>query len=468
MSDIDILPPSSEEAELGILGCIMLDPRRSIDACLEFLKAGADAFYDTRCQAVYATMLEMNARPENIDQITLTRRLKDADILDGVGGVAFVATLPDTTPSAANLQNYIEIVRDKHILRQMITTSTELSSLAYGHTGNVSDLLGRAERMILKIGTGKNATNCIPMKEHCLLAIDRAEKANETKGLISGIKTGLKTYDEMTLGLVAGDVLVIAARPSLGKSSLAYNIADNVASAGTSVGFISLEMKATQLIDRHISSRARIDSRKIRSGTMTEGEQVRFAKAVTEIVKLPIHIDDERGVTASQIAAKMRRLKQAHGCKVFVIDYLQLISSTSFGSRNQAVAEISSALKIFAGEEDVSIILLSQLNRESQKGEKPRAPTMSELRESGQIEQDADQILLLWQPEESSSTPAEDEDDYVDIDAIVAKQRNGPKGLIKLRFHRRFTTFSERPKFDVSRSDHWYLPKEKETVDEAF
>lgn len=450
-NSVDRLPPHASGSEKGVLGCIFLSPHDCMDECIEKFKAGSRVFYELKHQDLYDALLAMHAAKKAIDVITVEQWLKDHDKLDAVGGLAYIASLPDEVPSAANLSYYINEVREKHILRTVVRECTDVVAEVYNHEGEVDELLDGIERRMLAINQERITSGHLTMKEQISVALEKMDRAVANPGVMPGLVTGYRDFDMLTLGLPPGDVCVVAARPSVGKTTLAFNMAYNVAAVGNPVGVLSLEMKSHQLVDRQIAACARVDSRRIRLGQISQDEVLRITKACGRLRTLPIHIDDDRGYNTLTLRAKMRRMVQQYGCRLFVLDYLQLLLSHNKRAANRAqeVAEISNAIKTLAGDLGVPIIVLSQLNRESAregKGDKLRAPNMSDLRESGAIEQDADEILLLWSPSTREPEIVSDEDDWIDVEGILAKQRNGAKGEVALRFWRRFTLYADRPK----------------------
>lgn len=451
---MDRLPPHAPGSEKGVLGCIFLSPHDCLDECIEKFKAGSRVFYELKHQDLYDALLAMHAAKKAIDVITVEQWLKDHDKLEAVGGLAYIASLPDEVPSAANLSYYINEVREKHILRTVVRECTDVVAEVYNHEGEVDELLDGIERRMLAINQERVSSGILTMREHISIALAKMDEAAQHPGVMPGLLTDFREFDKLTLGLANGDMCIIAARPSIGKTTLAFNIAHNVACRGESVGVISLEMKATQLVDRQIAANARVDSRRIRTGEIHPQEIKRVVAASGRLSALPLYIDDERGINTLQLRSKLRRMVQKYGCRLFVLDYLQLLLSHNkrAANRSQEVAEISNAVKTLAGDLDVPIIVLSQLNRESAKNgkgknEKPQPPSMAELRESGSLEQDADTILLLWDPDQRPPDLTQnDEDDWIDVEGILAKQRNGAKGSVPFRFWRRFTLYADRPK----------------------
>jgi replicative DNA helicase len=449
-SKIDRLPPHSLEAELGVLACIMLSPSECLGECIEKLKANAEVFYDLRHRTIYENMVEMYDSKQPIDTITLQQRLKDKQQLDGVGGLAFLSALPDAAPSAANLGYYLEIVREKYILRKMIQACTGVVARVYEHEGEVDGLLDEVERDILKISEERVEASANSIKELVRGAISTIEDYHQRQGALTGLGTGFIDLDKMTSGMHEGEMLVIAARPSMGKTSLAMNIAEAVAiDQKKPVGVFSLEMTAESLVLRMLCSRARVNLRNIRDGFMAERDFPKLTSAAGKLANAPLFIDDTPGLSILQLRAKARRMWQQYGIKLFVIDYLQLLHSTARRAENrqQEIADISNGVKALAKELKVPVIVLSQLNREMEK-DKDRRPRMSDLRESGAIEQDADLVGLLFKP-----SAKDDEESNANVDAeatpvtlFIAKQRNGPTGDVHLTFLKPYTRFESAAK----------------------
>jgi replicative DNA helicase len=423
----DRLPPHSPEAEQGVLGCMLLDPNTCVGECITKFKGGSEVFYDLRHQTIFDAVTEMFDKREGIDIITLQQRLKDKGLLEQVGGISYLAALPDTVPSAANLSFYIDIVYDKFLLRKIIHVCTDVVGRVYDFEGEVDGLMDEVERDVLRISESRIQSESNSIKELVKRAVGTIEDFHQRQGAVTGIETGFADLDKMTTGLHPGEMIVIAARPSVGKTSLAMNIAEHVAiDLKMPVGVFSLEMTAESLVLRMLCSRARVNLRSIREGFLAERDFPKLTGAAGKLAGSPLFIDDSSGLSILQLRAKARRMHQQYGVKLFVIDYLQLLHSTSRRAENrqQEIADISSGIKALAKELNVPVIVLSQLNREVER-EKGRAPRMSDLRESGAIEQDADLIGLLYRPAK------EDEDagartEAEEINLLIAKQRNGP------------------------------------------
>lgn len=451
---VDRLPPHSMEAEQGVLGCLLLSPNDGLGVCIERFKGGMQVFYDLRHQQIYELLCGMYDEKSAIDLITVQQRLKDAGQLDGIGGLAYLTELMNVVPSAANLTYYMEIVREKYLLRKVIQTCTGVVGRVYDHDGGVDTLLDEVEREVLRISEERVEASSQSIKELVHKAINTIEEFHQRQGMLTGVSTGFLDFDKMTSGLHGGEMVVIAARPSMGKTSLAMNIAEHVAlDERLPVGVFSLEMTAESLVLRMLCSRSRVNMRNIRDGFLAERDFPRLTGAAGKLANSPLYIDDSAGLSILQLRAKARRMSQQYGIKLFVIDYLQLLNSTSRRAENrqQEIADISNGVKALAKELDVPVIVLSQLNRELEK-DKNRKPRLSDLRESGSIEQDADLVCLLYRrsdekggddEERESSGP---ENDAVPVNLLIAKQRNGPTGDVPLTFLKGYTRFESAAK----------------------
>ena len=449
LSKVDRLPPHSIEAEQGVLGCVLLSPLECMGECIEKFKSGPEVFYDLRHRTIYEAAVEMYDRKEPIDPITLQQRLKDRQQLEAIGGLAYLSSLPDAVPSAANLSYYQEIVREKFILRKMLQTCTEVASRVYEHEGEVDALLDEAERDILRISEARVLASTSTMKDLVRQAITTIENYHQRQGMLTGVGTGFLDLDKMTSGLHEGEMIVIAARPSMGKTSLAMNIAEHVAlELRLPVGVFSLEMTAEALVLRMLCSRSRVNLRNIREGFLAERDFPKLTGAAGKLASSPLFIDDSPGLSILQLRAKARRMAQQYGIKLFVIDYLQLLHSTARRAENrqQEIADISNGIKALAKELKVPVLVLSQLNRELEK-DRSRKPRLSDLRESGAIEQDADLVALLYKPSSGDDDDgSSQEQDAVPVNLLIAKQRNGPTGDISLTFLKSYTRFESAAK----------------------
>ncbi len=448
---IDRLPPHSIEAECGVLGCVLLSPNDCMGECLEKLKDGVEVFYDLRHQTIYEMLAAMYDQRQGIDIITIQQKLKDKGLLDQVGGISYLAQLQDAVPSAANLSYYLEIIREKFLLRKMIQVCTAATSKVYEFEGEVDALLDEVERDVLKIAESRAQGGVLSTKDLVGKAIGTIENYFSRKGVLNGLGTGFPDLDRMTDGLHGSEMIVIAARPSMGKTSLAMNIVESVVlEQKLPAAVFSLEMSAESLVLRMMCSIARVNLRSIREGFMSESDFPKLTSAAGRLANAPLFIDDSAGLSILQLRARARRLHQQHGVKLFVVDYLQLLHSTARRSqenRQQEIADISSGIKALAKELKVPVLVLSQLNRELEK-DKSRKPRLSDLRESGAIEQDADVVGLLYKPsagDDEDGAPAE-EADGLPVNLLIAKQRNGPTGDVNLTFLKNYTRFESAAK----------------------
>jgi replicative DNA helicase len=447
---VDRLPPHSPEAEMGVLGCVLLSPNECMGECIEKFKAGGEVFYDLRHQTIFTILAEMYDRREAIDVITVQQQLKNKQLLEQVGGIAYVSTLPDAVPSAANLRYYLDIVQEKYLLRKMIHTCTDVVGRVYDYEGEVDALMDEVERDILRISESRVQGQTSTIKDLVKKAINTIEDFHQRQGVLTGIGTGFVDLDKMTSGMHPGEMIVIAARPSMGKTSLAMNIAEHVAiEQRLPVGVFSLEMTADSLVLRMLCSRSRVNMRSVREGFLAERDFPKLTGSAGKLANAPLFIDDSSGLSILQMRAKARRMAQQYGIKLFVIDYLQLLHSTSRRAENrqQEIADISNGVKSLAKELNVPVIVLAQLNREIER-EKGRQPRLSDLRESGAIEQDADVVCLLYKPkagdDDEGAPPADEE--AIPVNLLVAKQRNGPTGDVNLTFLKSYTRFENASK----------------------
>ena len=450
-ASLDRLPPHDLQMEMGVLGCCLLDPNQCLGECVEKLKDdGKLAFYDLRHQTIYEMLTEMYNARVPIDLITLQQKLKDLQILDQVGGISYLSQIQDVVPSSANLAYYLGIVREKFLLRKLIQTCSGVVSRIFDFEGDVEQLLDEVEKDILHVNESREQNETKDVKKLVNDALVTIEHFFNRKGELSGVSTGFADLDKMTDGLHGGEMVIVAARPSMGKTSLAMNIAEHVAlELNLPVGVFSLEMSAASLVLRMLCSLARVNMRSIRDGFMTEADFPKLMSASGRLAAAKLLIDDTAGLSILQLRARARRMYQQHGIKLFVIDYLQLLNSTARRAqenRQQEIADISSGIKALAKELNVPVIVLSQLNRELEK-DKSRTPRLSDLRESGSIEQDADLVGLLYKPDAGDEDDAPDESEGVAVNFLIAKQRNGPTGDVNLTFLKPFTRFESRSKF---------------------
>ena len=432
---LDQAPPQSERAEMAVLGSMLLDSH-CIPDVIEVLGRDKTCFYRTGHQEIYETIIEASEENEAVDPVVLMESLRRKQLLDRVGGPAYLMSLEESVPTAANAQYYARIVWEKAIKRNLIDTSTQILRESYEDTRPVEDLLDKAEQRIFAIAEKKVATTTVRITDILKSAFDRIDRLQDRKGQLTGLATGFYDLDEYTSGLQNSEMIVVAARPSIGKTSLALNIVEHVGVVEkVPVLMFTLEMSTQQVVENMLCSHARIDAHKMRRGMLRDGEWAHLSLAVGTLSDAPIYLDDTPGMTMLEIRAKARRMKARHGLGLVVIDYLQLMSGRPAENRQQEISEISRSVKSLARELEVPVIAISQLNRavEAREGHRPR---MSDLRESGSIEQDADVILLLHRDDYYNS-----ENNPGKAEIIIAKQRNGPTGRIDLAFQPQFMRF---------------------------
>lgn len=436
----DRLPPHSIEAERGVLGCLLLEPANHLAEVTDAILGQCGAFYDLRNQMLFEALASLADKCAPIDLLTVAQKLKDAGNFENVGGLEYLNEILNETPSAANLGYYLEILREKWTLRRVIQTCTESIGKAFSNQNSPGILVDEIEKAVLAIGQDAASSQVErTQKDHVRDAINeiQARFSNE----MTGIPTGITRLDQLTGGFQNGDMIVLAARPSVGKTALVFDMAIQAAERGLAVGMFSLEMTASSLNQRGIGSLGRVN---VRRGDWTPEEMTRISKAASRLAKLPIHIDDNSGLNILQIKSKARRWKKKHDIRLLIIDYLQLIAARSDRQdKREAVGEISSGIKGLAKELKIPIIALAQFNRDVERGPE-RKPRLSDLKESGQIEQDADVALFLYK-----LNPDQDPSDViVDVGLSLAKQRNGPLDDMVLKFYKEQTRFEEVSKIE--------------------
>ncbi|MBA2433122.1 MAG: replicative DNA helicase [Chthoniobacterales bacterium] len=443
--DVGRTLPHSVEAEQGVLGSMLISPREIIAECVE--RITEEYFYVPAHQTVYTVLVELWNVGAGIDLITFTQTLRDRNLLETVGGASFVTSLYTFVPTAANITYYLEIVREKFILRQIISACTESVRRSYEEQDQVDNLLDEVEQKIFAVGEDRFKGQMPGMKEQVMGALESIEQLWERRGEITGISTGFTELDRMTNGLHEAEMIVIAARPSMGKTALAMNIAEHVAiTSKLPVAVFSLEMSSQQLVQRLLCSRARVNLQKVREGFLAERDFPSLTAAASKLAEAQIYIDDTAGLSILELRAKARRLKAQKDIQLIVVDYLQLLKSTTRraqDNRQLEISEISSGIKGLAKDLKLPIIVLAQLNRqpEARSGGKPR---LSDLRESGSIEQDADLVGLLVRPEVYEEDEEARAEKAGEAELIIAKQRNGPVGEVPLTFLKEFTRFEDR------------------------
>lgn len=429
------VPPQNIEAEMAVLGAMLL----SQDAVIRAMeKIGEEVFYRDVHRIIFSTIIDMFDRAVPIDMLTLTDELRRQNSLEKIGGAAYIASLVNTVPSAAHIDHYLKIVFEKHILRSLIFAATSIIEQAYDADADAEELLDIAERHIFDISQRNIGRDFAGAKDLIKSTIQLIEKAVNNKSNVTGLSTGYHDLDKQTSGLQNSDLIVIAARPSMGKTALALNIAENAALISKApVALFSLEMPKEHLVQRMLCSLAKIDYSKVRSGFLNRNDWPKILDAASKLSEAKIFIDDTPAISVMELRAKARRLKSSEDIKLVVVDYLQLMQvvGKKIESRQQEISEISRALKSLARELDVPVIVLSQLNR-SVESRQDHRPLLSDLRESGAIEQDADLVMLMLRPEyyDKEVRPGE-------ADVIIAKQRNGPVGDLTLRFFAEYARF---------------------------
>ncbi|WP_282138444.1 replicative DNA helicase [Rossellomorea aquimaris] len=432
----DRIPPQNIEAEQAVLGAIFLEPS-ALTTTSEILIP--EDFYRHSHQKIYNVMLNLGDGGKAVDLITVTEELAAAKELEDIGGVAYLSELAASVPTAANIEYYAKIVEEKSLLRRLIRTATDIASDGYAREDEVDSLLSEAEKNIMEVAQRKNAGAFHNIKDVLVRTYDNIETLTNRKGDVTGISTGFADLDHMTAGFQRNDLIIVGARPSMGKTAFALNIAQNVAvKAKENVAIFSLEMGAEQLVMRMLCAEGNINAQNLRTGDLTDEDWRKLTMAMGSLSNAGIYIDDTPGIKVGEIRSKCRRLAQEHGLGMILIDYLQLIqgSGRSGENRQQEVSEISRSLKGLARELEVPVIALSQLSRGVEQRQDKR-PMMSDIRESGSIEQDADIVAFLYR-EDYYDKEAENKNI---IEIIIAKQRNGPVGNVSLAFVKEYNKF---------------------------
>lgn len=429
------IPPQNVEAEQAVLGAMLL----SHDAVIVAMeKLQSQDFYRDVHRIIFEAMEHLHRENKETDVITLPDELKRMKKLDDVGGLEYVLNLPNLVGSAANIEYYANIVAEKALARNLISTCTELTTEAYDGQKETETLLDDAERRILQLSDTKNRGDFASVGAVVEVTLDKITKLYENKAGLTGLPTGFRDLDRMTSGLQPSDLILVAARPSMGKTAFTLNIAQNVGvRQHKTVAFFSLEMSQEQLVQRLLCQIAHIDSQKLRTGQLNSDEEwTRLTDACDKLYESPIYIDDTPGISVAEMRSKARRLKSEHGLDLIIVDYLQLMQGRNAESRQQEISEISRSLKALARELKVPLIALSQLSR-SVESRQDKRPMLSDLRESGALEQDADIVSFLYREDYYDK---ETENQHI-TEVILAKHRNGPVGSVKLYFKNEFTLF---------------------------
>ena len=429
------IPPHSIEAEQSVLGALLLD-KEAINTAVEHLKS--DDFYKEANREIYEAVLVLNNRNEPVDLITLSEELKRRDTLESIGGITYLANLSSSIATTANTKYYCDIVEEKSILRRLIGSSNEIMGLAYDNSESVNAIIEKAEKNIFDITQGAHRKGFFPINEVLLTSFAQIEERAANKGQLTGITTGYADLDLKLSGLQKSDLVLLAARPSMGKTALGVNIATNASlKDNAKVALFSLEMSKEQLVQRIISSTAHVDLQKIISGNLVDDEWIQIVNAMAPLSKMDIYIDDTAGISMMEMKAKCRRLKIEKGLDMIVVDYLQLMQMDGRAeNRQQEISAISRGLKGLAKEMECPVLAISQLSRAPELRSDHR-PILSDLRESGAIEQDADVVMFLYRDEYYDK---ESEKKSI-AELIIAKHRNGPTGQIELVFKQEYTKF---------------------------
>ncbi|MGF9822643.1 replicative DNA helicase [Brevibacillus agri] len=432
---LDLIPPHNNEAEQSVLGSIFL-AKEAMETVREILQP--DDFYKKAHERIYTAMTELYDNGEPFDLITVTAKLQDQKLLTEAGGVTYMTDLAKAVPTAANVEYYAQIVKEKAIQRQVIQRATAVVEEGYS-TISATELVEKAEKLLADIGQDRLVGSYFtPMRDALMDVYDTIERLSQLKTEVTGIPSGYSDLDRMTRGFQRSDLIILAARPSVGKTAFALNVAQNAGlRADATVAIFSLEMSTSQLVQRMLSAEGNLDASRLKTGMLDEDDWMKLTMATGKMSRAPIYIDDTAGQSVTEIRRKCRKLKKSCGrLDLVIIDYLQLIGSSLKANRQEQVSEISRALKALAKELDVPVVALSQLSRSVEQRQDKR-PMLSDLRESGSIEQDADIVAFLYR------------DDYYDkesenknvVEVIISKQRNGPTGTVELAFLKEFNKF---------------------------
>ncbi|MBL7130764.1 MAG: replicative DNA helicase [Candidatus Omnitrophica bacterium] len=434
-SFIERVPPQNIDAEMAVLGSMFIE-EDAVNQAIETIDE--DCFYKSAHRKIFSSIVNLSSKNKAVDLITLTEELKKSDELEEIGGVSYLTMLANAVPTAANIKHYARIVKEKSILRALINNSTQIVTKAYESEVNVDEVLDKAEGLIFEISDRRIEGSFVSLKEIIKDSIETIDRLYQQKAHVTGVPTGFIDFDIKTAGLQHSDLIVVAGRPSMGKSAFAISIAEYAAIVEhIPVALFSLEMSKEQLVQRLLCSHARVDVHKVRSGYFSPSDWPKLTAAAGKLSEAPIFIDDTPAITIMELRAKARRLKAHYDIKLMFVDYLQLIRSSRYAeNRQQEISEISRSLKALARELNIPLVAISQLSR-AVEARSDHRPQLSDLRESGAIEQDADVVVLLLREEYYNPTV----ENRGIAEAIIAKQRNGPVGSIKLSFIKEYTRF---------------------------
>jgi replicative DNA helicase len=433
------IPPQNIEAEQSLLGGLLVDPE-SINKIVDMV--APDDFYKDAHGKIYDVMLDLYERNEAIDIITVSSLARDKGLVEKIGGITYLNSLVDLMPSAANIVQYGKMVREKALIRKLINVATLIIEKGYEPDTNVDTYIDEAESLIFRVAENKFKPSFFSMKDIVMENIQTIEMLSQKKQSVIGVPTGYTELDRLTSGLQNSDLIIVAGRPSMGKTALCLNIAQYVATMKENplpVGVFSMEMSKEQLVTRLLSSESEIDHSKLRAGMLSQSDWRRLSEAASKLIEASMFIDDSPSMSVLEVRARARRLKKEHGLALLIVDYLQLMKGrTFFESRVQEISEISRSLKALAKELNIPVIAISQLSRAPEKREnEAKKPRLSDLRESGAIEQDADLILFIYRDEVYNKNS----DKKGTAEIIIGKQRNGPTDTIELAFIDKFTAF---------------------------
>lgn len=424
------IPPQNVDAEMSLLGAVLIDEETLADIS-EHVRP--EDFYDKRHGIIYGGMIRLYEKHKPVDLLTLTDELKRKSELEAIGGSAYLTDLTNYVPTAAHAEAYAEIVAQKAVRRRLIKASSEIADMGFDEEHSTQELLSKAEAELFSVSDQSLKQDLVSLESILTESFDRLEELHRNKGALRGVRTGYRDLDNMTAGLQRSDLIILAARPAMGKTTLVTNLAYNVATiAKQPVLFFSLEMSKEQLVDRMLSDASGVDSWSIRTGNLSDDDFSKLSDAMGEMAEAPIFIDDTPGVSVLEMRTKARRIAHEQPLGLIIIDYLQLMqgSGKHDGNRVQEVSEISRGLKLIARELNVPVIALSQLSR-SVENRSPQIPQLADLRESGSIEQDADIVMFIYR--EAYYNPETERENITDL--IIAKHRNGPVGKVELYFH---------------------------------